>query len=185
MVACLPGRVHSSGQPGLPWQGHSFHVLKHGPRSVCGAQVSRCSWRNRRRVPRGGWWGLLPRASLRIRFVSPRTMHGESKRTNGVNHSLFGAMKESVCVLAVESSLPASYQAVCVCVCGQDEGGQPLSLFSCGGRPARAIGPKFNGHNSKFQRVPWDLKGGELYLVTAKPWETVMDSGSCPNLQIV
>jgi len=70
-------------------------------------------------------------------------------------------------------------------VCGQDEGGQPLSPFSCGGRPARATGPESNGQGSECQRVPWDPKGGELYLVTAKSWETVMEAGSCPDVQIV
>jgi len=29
-----------------------------------------------------------------------------------------------------------------------------------------------------------DPKGGELYLVTMKPWETVVEVGSSPDVQI-
>ena len=32
---------------------------------------------------------------------------------------------------------------------------------------------------------PWDPKDGELYLATAKPWETAVEAGRNPDVQIV
>ena len=33
--------------------------------------------------------------------------------------------------------------------------------------------------------APWDLKDGELYRATAKLWETAVEAGRNPDVQIV
>jgi len=32
--------------------------------------------------------------------------------------------------------------------------------------------------------VQWDPKGGELYLATVRPWETAVEAGHRPDVQI-
>ena len=45
-------------------------------------------------------------------------------------------------------------------------------------------GPRFNEQGSEFQHVQWDPKGGELYLDTVRPWETAVEAGHRPDVQI-
>jgi hypothetical protein len=45
-------------------------------------------------------------------------------------------------------------------------------------------GPRFNEQGSECQRVQWDPKGGELYLATVRPWETAVEAGHRPDVQI-
>jgi hypothetical protein len=44
--------------------------------------------------------------------------------------------------------------------------------------------PRFNEQGSEFQHVQWDPKGGELYLATVRPWETAVEAGHRPDVQI-
>ena len=63
---------------------------------------------------------------------------------------------------------------------------------SCTARPilpysiqrAMGTGPRFNEQGSEFQHVQWDPKGGELYLDTVRPWETAVEAGHRPDVQI-
>jgi len=45
--------------------------------------------------------------------------------------------------------------------------------------------PQSSGQGFECLQGPWDPKGGELYHATTKPWETVVEVGSCPDVQIV
>lgn len=47
-----------------------------------------------------------------------------------------------------------------------------------------AASPRFNEQGSEFQHVQWDPKGGELYLGTVRPWETAVEAGHRPDVQI-
>ena len=51
--------------------------------------------------------------------------------------------------------------------------------------PAGAAGPRPIGQGFECEHVPWDPKGGELYLATTKPWETAVEVGRLPDVQIV
>jgi hypothetical protein len=52
------------------------------------------------------------------------------------------------------------------------------------GQRAIAAGPRFYEQGSECQRVQWDPKGGELYLATVRPWETAVEAGHRPDVQI-
>jgi len=41
------------------------------------------------------------------------------------------------------------------------------------------------GHDFECERIWQDPKGGELYLTTVKPWETVVKAGISTDVQIV
>lgn len=52
------------------------------------------------------------------------------------------------------------------------------------GQRAVTTGPRFDEQGSECQRVQWDPKGGELYLGTVRPWETAVEAGHRPDVQI-
>ena len=66
-------------------------------------------------------------------------------------------------------------------VCGRS----PRATGVSPGLPAGAAGPEPSGQGSEYVHGSWDPKGGELYLVTTKPWETAVDVGRLPDVQIV
>jgi len=45
--------------------------------------------------------------------------------------------------------------------------------------------PQSSGQGFECVQGPWDPKGGELSRPTVKPWETVVEAGRCPDVQIV
>jgi len=50
--------------------------------------------------------------------------------------------------------------------------------------PAAATSPESNGQGSEWEYLQLDPKGGELYLATTKPRETVVEVGTSPDVQI-